>query len=454
MGRMHKAVAAALLAVALVAAGCGGGSDKKSTTGATDGTPSGGGTTGLSPGVTASSIKLGVAMVDFDCIAAFVDETRPSQRAAFQAFIDDVNTKGGINGRKLVPVYKTVCPINPAGSLAACTAFADDDNVFAVVGGFGDITGDVPLCMTKQHKRILITYVLSDDTVAKAPPGLLLTPDILPGRRIKVIMSLLKTEKKVLAGKTVAVLADASSSERVNKVVEPGLKSLGVKRGSTAILTISGTGDTTAAQSQLDSFIERWKTEHVNALVMAGEGVTSKQFVEKMKSAFPNITLISDNTDTIQGARDETKAGVKPNPYEGMISAEGRTGDSHQTTAHFKRCKAIFEGATGSTIPRADAVVKAKNGKRDDTYGEEEDACATVTMFTEIATKVGKDLNNANWTKVVNGYGKIDVPTTDFASIHTGKYDADDTYGLVAFDSSIGDAGDWKRLTPIRDVSG
>ena len=27
---------------------------------------------------------------------------------------------------------------------------------------------------------------------------------------------------------------------------------------------------------------------------------------------------------------------------------------------------------------------------------------------------------------------------TDYASLHAGKYDADDTYGLVAFDPTIG----------------
>ena len=43
---------------------------------------------------------------------------------------------------------------------------------------------------------------------------------------------------------------------------------------------------------------------------------------------------------------------------------------------------------------------------------------------------------------------------TDFASLHAGKYDADDTYGLVAFDPSIKPNGDWKHLTPAENVSG
>jgi hypothetical protein len=75
-------------------------------------------------------------------------------------------------------------------------------------------------------------------------------------------------------------------------------------------------------------------------------------------------------------------------------------------------------------------------------------------MFKLIAERVGKNLNIANWTAAVDNFGTINVPSTNFASLHTGKYDADDTYGLVAYDPTIGDAGDWKQLTPVKNVSG
>ena len=55
------------------------------------------------------------------------------------------------------------------------------------------------------------------------------------------------------------------------------------------------------------------------------------------------------------------------------------------------------------------------------------------------------------WT-TVNNYGPIDIQSTDWASLHTGKYDADDTYGLVAFDPTIPSSGDWKRVTPVENV--
>ena len=75
-------------------------------------------------------------------------------------------------------------------------------------------------------------------------------------------------------------------------------------------------------------------------------------------------------------------------------------------------------------------------------------------MFKLIAARVGKNLNVANWSAAVDNFGPIDIPSTNFASLHSGKYDADDTYGLVAYDPTVGDAGDWKSVTPVENVSG
>ena len=453
----RRIVAVAALVVAIVAAGCTANSTGSSkSTGSTASTSPGATTTqvpGTGPGVTATTIKLGIAMINFECIPkAFVDEERPKQREAYQAFVDDINEHGGISGRKIEPVYKTVCPLAQTDGLAACTSFSDDSKVFAVIGEFGQITSDIPLCVTKQHNRPLVTYGLTQDMVDKAPPGMLVTPDILPDRRVKIIVSLLKTQH-TLDGKTVAVLADSNASARVDQVIEPALKSMGVKTGSTGIVTISGT-DTANAQGQLDSFIEKWKTQHVDALMLAGPGVESKQFVEKVRSAFPSITIVADSTGILTGAQDEQKAGVDPNPYTGMITAEGLTGLEHTKTPHFTMCKTIFEKHTGITIPSPNVVIKLPDGRQNQIYGESEDACAFVTMFKLIAERVGKNLNVANWSAAVNNFGTIDIPSTNFASLHSGKYDADDTYGLVAYDPTIGDAGDWKSVTPVKNVSG
>ncbi len=448
-------IVAAVAAVVALAAGCGSGTtSSKSSPTTTPGT----GTKpanvpGTGTGVTADTIKLGVSLIDFQCIPkSFVDSVYVNQPQAYDAYINNINEHGGINGRKIVPVYKFICPLQPAGAVQACTSLTDDSKVFAVIGSMYDPTGDAQLCVAKQHKTALITDGLTQAIIDKAPPGLLISPGITSDRRLKVIMSLLK-ERHTLDGKTVAILTEAASTSPADSVVKPALDSMDVHQGSEAVLSISGS-DTSAAQTQLDSFIERWKTEHVNALIMVGQAVSSKQFVDKIKAAIPDMQLVADTTSVAEGGQDEVKAGQEPNSYDGIITAEGRIFLEHSQTPHYTYCKTIFEKQTGIKIPLPNVIVKLPNGQQNDIYGNAEDACSYVTMFQDIATHVGKDLNNTNWTNTVNTIGSVKVMNTDWASLHAGKYDADDTYGLVAFDPSVAPDGNWRHLTPVENVSG
>ena len=66
------------------------------------------------------------------------------------------------------------------------------------------------------------------------------------------------------------------------------------------------------------------------------------------------------------------------------------------------------------------------------------DACQLLSMFHDIATSVGKYLNNDNWVNTVNNFGQIDNRGTGpYSSLSTGKYDADDNLRLVQYDSSL-----------------
>ena len=441
----------ASLALLAVLASCGGSSKSaSSSTTAPRGTQS----TAPGVGVTPTEIKLGVALVDFNCVKDFVDSIRVNQDQVYQAFIDDINAKGGINGRKIVPVYDNYCPIGTAGPLAVCTKLTEDDKVFAITGNFFDSSGDGQTCVTKQHERILLSFNLTQAIIDKAPPGLLLYAGATNERTTRVVLQLLQ-KQRTLVGKKVAALGATQEAGVVNGTIVPGLKKLGVQLGTTAILSIAG-ADLTAAQTQLDSFIERWKGEGIDALFLAGNEVSgAKQFVTKIRSAMPNVILISDNTDVKTPGQDETKAGVKPNPYEGIMSAGGPTPIEYDNSEHWKYCAAIYEKYTRKHAPNSQEVVPGPGGKTLDTNGSINDACQVITMFHDIATRVGKNLNNANWTTTVDTFGHIDnYGSGPYSSLHKGKYDAEDNFRLEAFDSSIKPIGNWRGITPVENITG
>ncbi len=439
-----------LAAMAISACGSGTSSAKPQSTTPGSTTPN---DTSLGVGVTNDSIKLGISLVNFDCIKQYTDTIRLGQRAVYEAFIKDINSKGGVDGRKIVPDIKEYCPLTNQQILTYCTAFTQDDKVFAVLGTFIDFSGDAQTCIAKQQKRLLVTFDLTQAIMDRSPAGYIVTPGSVPERSVNILLDLAGKEK-LLDGKTVAVLGDSNVKSVVTNSIEPGLKKLGVKTGSTAILSISG-GDTTVPQSQLDSFIEKWKTEGVNAIFMSGNYASAKQFVEKIRQRMPDVMLLADTTNTLAQAQQEQSAGVKPNPYEGLITAGGLTPKESDESTNWKFCADIYKKETGKDAEGAQQTIKSADGKNIiDNHGTISDACQLLWFFHDIGAKVGKYLNNNNWVNTVNTYGHVvNRGSGDYSSIHTGKYAADDNWRLQKYDSTVGDTGNWVPITPLQNIS-
>ena len=120
------------------------------------------------------------------------------------------------------------------------------------------------------------------------------------------------------------------------------------------MLSISGT-DTTAAQTQLDSFIEKWKTEHVNALILVGRGgVVEAVRREGQGARSPTCSSSPTRPSVESGGQDDVKAHIVPNPYDGIITAEGRIGLEHSKTPHYTYCNDDLREADRHHDPAAE----------------------------------------------------------------------------------------------------
>jgi hypothetical protein len=164
---------------------------------------------------------------------------------------------------------------------------------------------------------------------------------------------------------------------------------------------------------------------------------------------------MSDTTDVKTFGQEEEQAGVKPNPYDGMIVAGGPTPAEYDKSANWAYCAAIYKKYIGKAAPKSTQLLKAPGGKTLDTYGLVNDACQSMTMFHDIGEKVGKNLNNTAWVKTVDGFGAItNRGSGPYSSLHTGKYDAEDNFRLEEFDPSIPPNGNWKAITPVENITG
>jgi ABC-type Fe3+-hydroxamate transport system substrate-binding protein len=457
MVRVRSAVAI-LLAAALVFAACS--SDKKKTaTSSASSSASAAPLTASFRGVTATTITVALPYVDFVCLNALpaigVDFTQGDTEAITNAVVKSLNDAGGILGRSVVVKFHKICPIHQGETEAACTTMTDDEKVFAVIGTYdppsGGTSGASQLCVVRDHQTILMPNLVEKSNIDQVPPGMIVSPNILKDRRAEALFVVLKSTHS-LDGKKLAVLGDQTTADAAETLARTGTQSIGIQMGSTAKLTIEGT-DTSAALAQLDSFIERWKSENVTALMMSGLLVSAQQFVERIKAAMPDLLLITDDTSTDEQAQHEVEAHVTPNPYEGMLTMSGLKDMQTFQRPGIQACNQAVQTATGQPVTPPDQVKKDADGITRKTYQGVNDACTSFFLLKLIAEKAGANLTNDTWMAAVNSLGSFSLPGNDFASLKQGKYDAEDGFNMSAFDSSIPPLGQFKPKTDLVDIT-
>jgi branched-chain amino acid transport system substrate-binding protein len=120
-------LSAVLVAVLLIVAAC---SNSSGTPSGSSGGSSGGGGGATDVGVTSSEIQIGGLA---SATGPLADQYSPIWQAV-QAYLDNVNSHGGVNGRKIVYTAKLDDGLSPSNDVTQARALVEQDNVFAVVG--------------------------------------------------------------------------------------------------------------------------------------------------------------------------------------------------------------------------------------------------------------------------------------------------------------------------------
>ena len=119
-------------------------------------------------GVTASTIKVGITYPDIAAIRNLINVDPGNYPVAYTTLINQINKAGGINGRKIVPVFAAVDPQGTAGAATACTQLTQDDKVFVAIGFFQQVD---TACYVQTHDTPIIGASLTapQSTAAQAP---------------------------------------------------------------------------------------------------------------------------------------------------------------------------------------------------------------------------------------------------------------------------------------------
>ena len=343
------------------------------------------------PGVTADAIKLGIAYVDLKTVTA-VKIDQGDFEAAYRAVIDDLNRKGGINGRRIDPVFAPINPLGTSSADAACLKVTEDEPVFAYIGFF---LGDTVLCPLENHDTAVLGGEMNPERLrrAKAPWFAVGGSTDNQTDGVKAL-----AEDGDLDGK-LAVFAQTTDGPLMNDTILPLLKGLGIKPVSTAILE-AGT-DINATITQAGVIAQKFKAAGAEKVLVVGNGGTA--WAEGLAKSDYRPQSIFIGTGTIL-AYAGSAAGADLTVLENSLAAD--TFLKQFSEPKMQTCIKIVEKAIGQKIPDPDTVAKDKPNP----FVSAAEACRELTLFEALAKAAGKDLNYATFRAAAAKASPIAIP--------------------------------------------
>ncbi len=423
----------AVLAVAgVLTAGCGSSSksssDNSSDTSAksTESTTKGSGSaanTASATGVTADTIKIAYSYPDLEALAKtglIKVEAGPVDQI-IKVLVDDVNARGGINGRKLDLTVAKFGVLAAAEQTAACTQFTEDKKVFAVLGGF---LGDNNLCVTQQHSTALVSEYgtgFNQDLLDKARAPWV-TPNASDERALGALVEVLDQQGS-LKGKTIGVEAQTSNAKAFVDLAVKALEDKGYKVVETAVIDAPAS-DAQAFNAQDKLLAQRFKDKGVDTFFLLGGAPTGANYdaVDWHPSIYvPQTGLITP--------------GAYTNPYEKFPLIAGLSAtddpDAGYNTPEMKRCREVYKKATGIEVKTA--AEETADGKSSGNSGLSQ-ACTALQIFVAGAEAAGANLTQETWLKGLESVGKIELPSAPVASFGPNKPDGQDSFQLQKHD--------------------
>jgi hypothetical protein len=351
-------------------------------------------------GVTSTSIKVGITYPDVAAIASIINVDPGNYKVAYTTLINQINSRGGINGRKIVPVFAPVDPLGTSGAATACTHLTEDENVFAVLGFFQ--AADVN-CYLVEHGTPIIgaSLTAAQSSQAKAPwfNNIISDSELVPKE-----MAIFKQEG-AFAGKKIGVVGTSPDQAEMNLVI-PALHKVNANVVQTAVNSVPDT-DKAAFNQEYGVIAEKFKSAGVNTVVAVGNaGASWAQALQLNQSTYHPRIVATDYVD--MDAYVTNKLG-----YEQSIIKDGLTAGGYAPVADvwndptMKRCIATIQAAEpGAKIN--DPVTATSSTPV--TWTAPELACQQMALFSDFVKAAGKTLTDQTLAKGAKSISKVIIP--------------------------------------------
>lgn len=373
-------------------------------------------------GVTSKTIKVGLLLIDAKRVleVAGVDLRYGNNEGQYREAIDAINAAGGVNGRRIDPVFLNVDPLSPTAYDAACVKMTQDEKVFAVIGFVRPASS--ALCYTERGDTPFVGFLsdITSEVIARSKLPLI-TSNALPERVDRALVDVL-FDAGELKGKNIAVLGTTAAR---NKLITDQLEKRGLKAVS-ATTTRSPSRDTVADAAELDVITQRWISDKIDFVIdTAGldrplAAANRAGFQAKFATNIPSILSLS-RFDSGATMLEIERTMVVTDPSPELLLAQ-----NHKLTVE---CVSRWN----KKHPEEQAVLYPKGTQLDNLIRIVR-TCQQVGTFALIAEKAGPDLTTAKFKAAVDLVGSVEVPLLPLASLKGNKWDMSDSVSLYRWD--------------------
>jgi hypothetical protein len=422
------------------AAGPTGGTQLNSSDGSTGATSGGsggpvGGVRRAAPGVTSTTIRIGLAVAGSSTstgsqvaqnygIGGF---SAPPDHSVQDALVRYVNAHGGVNGRKLVPVYETYDPNDTSPyeqqSQRACTFFTQDNHVFAHIDVVSDATFFT--CMEQAGTVGVERYDISPQRTVTPYRGIFFPGDLDPVGVASMLGSGLAAGGFLTRSSRIGVVQEDNPvyDQARSAGLEPALRAAGVAGISDLyrIPAMTQSADAASAVSAVNSAVLRFHTDGIDRILFLSQYGALVDAIF-MKDASQQHYYPKYGLSTEDGPVALTGGNAPADQLSGSVGVG------------WQPLLDVNQPASGDLAPSIPTCMRAlhdggvpapaDNGQ----YFGELGYCETIFLFVAIASRAGADLDRNTYIAAGESLGRDFVDqltirgTSDFhgASVHDG----------------------------------
>ncbi len=387
------------------------------TAGASSGQSSGGSGSGPTPVTEASTSSRGVSphtinvvfpVVSLNSLAGkegfATDAEFGEQTKAILLFVKQINSSGGIHGRRINPIITTFDPASETDMRSLCKTWTEGSPAaFAVLDGEGDWTGDNQLCITQEGQTPMIAqWTTVTNWTDKGSPYLWWTgPDQAVMLQTVVNWGL---SSDLLAGKKVGVIAGDRASDQLalTQYLLPDLSRAGV---TPVVETIaSDPNDTATTDTQAPLVVQQLRSAGVTSVIplIAFNVFYPVLQAETDQQYFPRL-LLSDYESSI-----EASLGLLPVPYAKAL--DGQEGVTTETLSGIDDDRPASQGGYDSAVRSCwvvwhKAYPQVPPGNQSDFIEEQgpiQGWCQAIRLFAAAAKAAGPDLDRRTFVTAMS----------------------------------------------------